>query len=454
VRSLAAIVACVALGAPAAAGAPERFATEVLENGLRVSVLADPEATVVATELWYHVGSANEEPASRGFAHLFEHMMFGATENHDDEAYAAHHHRHGGYDNAYTSFDETVYVSHIPPEHHARVLKLEADRMVHLVLDEERLEREKKIVSEELRLAMENDPFARVGVATLRAVFGEHPYAHTPGGTREDVAAATLEQCRGFYDRYYRPGNAHLVIVGPVDPETKLAEVRRAFGPLPAGGETPPDVPAMLGWDYPREVVLREDLPPAEVVILGYPLPPPAGDDHWAILLMQQLLGGGEVDPFEESLVGRKKKAVYAGTEWMEARRGSAMLFTGAFLPYRSKATAYRLMDRGVDELAGLDWLSEETLESAKRSLVRRELEAAYWPERLTDEIGRAAWWRGDARLAFESADRIEAVTRDEVAEAFRRYVADATPVRVYMRPERVPLVVRLFGWLYPLVGG
>jgi zinc protease len=451
---------CAAAGAAAADpsappdAAPAGFVSTVLDNGLRVSILADPDHTVVATELWYHVGSANEEPHNRGFAHLFEHVMFGKTAHHGKEEYSNHHNRHGGYENAYTSFDETVYESHIVPEQHTRVLEFEADRMVHLILDEENLENEKKIVSEELRLRMENDPYSRVAVAAVKAVFGDHPYARLPGGTREDVAAATLDHCRSFYESYYRPRNAHLVIVGPVDRDEKLEEVRRLFGPLPAEGVTPADVPAMLGWDYPEDVALKEDLPPAEIAILGFALPPPTDEAHWAVVLMQQLLGGGEVDPFEEALVTRGKKAVYASTDWMTMRRGTGLMFTAAFLPYRSKEKAFRLMEQTRQELAGLDWLTEESLASARRTLARREANAVYYPAWRVNDIGQAQWWRGDARRAFEARRQLQAVTRDQVAEVFRKYVAEAKPIRVYLQPNKVPLSVRLFGWLYPLFQG
>lgn len=450
---LAGLACAAAAGGAFAAddGVPPGFVSEVLDNGLRVSVLADPDNTVVATELWFHVGSANEKPNHRGFAHLFEHMMFGRTESHDKQEYANHHHRHGGYDNAWTSFDETVYVSHVPPEHHSRVLELEADRMVNLVLDEQNLENEKKIVSEELRLGMENDPFSRIAVATLKAVFGDHPYAHSPGGTREDVAAATLDDCKEFYESYYRPRNAHLVIVGPFDATEKLEEVRRLFGPLPTEGVTPDDVPAILGWDLPAEVALKEDLPPAEIAIMGFPLPPPAADEHWAILVMQQLLGGGAVDPFENSLVTLRKKAVFASTDWLSARRGSAVMFSGAFVPYRSKQKAFRLMEETWSELNGLAWLTDESLASAKRTLLRKEMRAFYYPAERANSIGTAEWWQGDARLAFVAPREIEAVTREDVAEVYRRYVGEAEPVRIYLQPNKVPLVVRLFGWLYPL---
>jgi predicted Zn-dependent peptidase len=433
-------------------GLPPGYVSQVLDNGLRVSILSVPPNTVVATQLWYHVGSANEEASSRGFAHLFEHLMFGKTANHEKDEYANHHHRYGGYENAYTSFDETVYVSTIAEQHHSAVLGFEADRMVNLVLDEENLENEKKIVSEELRVRMENDPYSRIGVAALKAVFGEHPYAYMPGGTREDVAAATLDQCLEFYESYYRPRNAHLVIVGPVDAEEKLAEVRELFGDLPAEGVTPPDVPALVDWEFPEEVTLKEDLPPAELAILGYSLPPADGEDYWAITLMQQLLGGGAVDQFEESLVTRRRKAVHASTEWMATRRGEALMFNAAFLPYRTRAKAFRLMEQALDELAALEWLTEESLASAKRTLLRREMNRVYYADSRADAIGRARWWQGDERVAFDAARRIEAVTRDEVERVFREYVMEARPVRVYLRPEKIPLYVRLFGWMYPLV--
>jgi predicted Zn-dependent peptidase len=210
----------------------------------------------------------------------------------------------------------------------------------------------------------------------------------------------------------------------------------------------------MLGWDFPEEVALTEDLPPAEIVILGFALPEPSSPESWPIAVMQQLLGGGAVDPFEESLVTRRKKAVYASTEWMETRRGAALMFTGAFLPYRSKAKAFRLMDETVEELARMAWLTEASLASAKRTIIRRELNAVYYPDERAGEIGTALWWRGDARLAFEGPARIEAVTREDVERVFREYIAGARPVRVYMQPNHVPLLVRMFGWLYPLFQG
>ena len=118
-----------------------------LENGLEVSILADDSHPVVATQVWMAVGSSHETASEQGFAHLFEHMMFGVTENYGKEDYNRHHIVHGGSENAYTSFDNTVYISEIPPAGHEQVLVFEADRMSNLVLSQENLDNEKKIVN-------------------------------------------------------------------------------------------------------------------------------------------------------------------------------------------------------------------------------------------------------------------------------------------------------------------
>jgi zinc protease len=426
--------------------------TEVLPNGMRVTVVAEPQNPVVAIQVWYHVGSANEGPDSRGLAHLFEHMMFSGTERYGERDVWDLHHENGGDNNAYTSPDETVYVSEIPPGAELEVLAIEADRMRNLAIDAETLQNEKRIVTEELRLRGENDPLTRVMIVAQKALLGDHPYAYDASGSKRDVAAATVESCRAFYDRFYRPGLAHLVVVGPVDAEATLAEARRLFGPLPAAGGPPEDVQALIERSYPPDTVLKEDLPPVETAIVGFPLPPADSDDYWALMVLGQLLGGGSVNPFEEELVRRRRKALAAGNMMLTFRRGGAFVFYSAHLPYRRKATAYRLIDRARDELSALEWLDEETLAAAKRTLRRRELRAGYFSATRADAIGRAQWWQHDETLAFERAARLEAVTREQVADAYRRYLVEPEPIRLYIKPEKVPIWIRAFGWLYPLV--
>ncbi|MDQ7007412.1 MAG: pitrilysin family protein [Acidobacteriota bacterium] len=447
-----ALVGVAGLRADAPVDLQDRLVTRTLANGMHVTVLPDPALRTVATELWVHVGSANEEQETRGFAHLFEHLMFGGTVEHSKEDYALLHESHGGYENAFTSFDETVYISEIPPAGHDEVLALEADRLVNLALSEENLANEKKIVTEELRLRTENDPMVRVMLTALEAILGEHPYAVTPAGTKEDIARADLEQARGFYRRYYRPSNVHLVVVGPVDPRRVLARVEEVFGSLEPGAGPPEDVPEVMGWPMPGLVRLEEDLPPVETVIAGFPLPSPDSADHAALEVMRELLGGGRIDPFVEELVRRRKKAIYAQTEHLEFRKGGAVIFAAAFLPYHRERTERRLVRETLQVLARMEWLDEAGFEGARRRLLQRVYRGAYSPVALADSLGRARWWRGDEKLALRHASELEAVRLEDVRRVYRTYLAEAEPVMLIIRPEHVPLYVQLFGWLYPLL--
>ncbi len=422
-----------------------------LPNGLEVTIFPDPTMPVVATQVWYHVGAANEGKDNRGLAHLFEHLMFGATTTSARGDYGKFVTSVGGEENAYTSPDETIYVSEVPPEAADEILRFEAERMRNLSLTQENLDNEKKIIIEELRLRTENDPTSRLLVKAQRALLGDHPYAYDPSGSKADVAAATVASCRAFYDAYYHPNNAHLVVVGPVDPERVMATIRETFGALPSGGGTPEDVPPLYGWPFPSGFELKEDIPPVEVALVGAPLPPAGAKDATAVEVLLEVLAGGSVDPLHEIVVARRKKAIEAGIETITLRRGGGIVFYSASLPYRRKATAMRVLDEAIDELDRMDWLTDQTLASGKRRLIEDDAGAFVFAAERADAIGTSRWWLGDTRYAFDRTSRIDAVTRDEVAAAWRVYVRDAKRIRIYVKPEHVPAYIRMFGWLYPL---
>jgi zinc protease len=422
-----------------------------LPNGLEVTILPDPTMPVVATQVWYHVGAANEGKDSRGLAHLFEHLMFGATANHARGDYGKFVTSVGGEDNAYTTPDETIYVSEVPPEAAEEIVRREADRMRNLSLTDENLANEKKIVTEELRLRTENDPMSRLLVKAQHALLHDHPYAFDPSGSKTDVAAATIASCRAFYDAYYHPNNAHVVVVGPVDPEREIAAIRASFGTLPRAGATPPDVPPLDTWEFPPDTDLKEDIPPVEVALVGAPLPAADSEDATAVEVLLEVLAGGSVDPLREIVVSRRKKAVEAGIETIMLRRGGGLVFYSASLPYRRKKTAMRVLDEAIAELDRLEWLTDETLASGKRRMLKDDADTLVYAQERAQKIGQARWWQGSASLAFDRAARINAVTKDQAAAAWRTHVRDAKKIRVYARPEHVPAYIRLFGWLYPL---
>jgi zinc protease len=425
------------------------FVHDVLDNGLEVSVLSDPRLELVATQVWYHVGSSHEDDGSRGLAHLFEHLMFGPTDKHEKDAVFRFHTRNGGSNGARTSLDETVYESEVAPPLHLEVLSLEAARMGGLRLTQAELENEQRIVSEELRLRTENNPAKRVIAVAQKAVLGEHPYALSPGGTKEDIAATTLGACSAFYDRYYRPANAHVVVAGPIDPLPTLEAVRERFGSLHAGEVDRPEVPPLLGRSFPPEVVLAEDIPPAEIAVAFYPVPGANHPDSDALTVLSSMLEG-QTNPFREDIVRERGKALEAGVVSVLPRSGGFFAFYAAQLPYRRKSTAFRQLDRSMT--ATRDGLTEQRLQAASRRLLLSEHVSRFYAPSAASSLGRARWHRGEAADAFQRTERLLAVTLEDVHRVWRTYIENVEPVRLYFKPEKVPIVIRLFGWLYPLV--
>ena len=323
--------------------------------------------------------------------------------------------------------------------------------MAHLNLTEDNLANEKRIVTEELRLRIENNPLTRVATSVQGAVLAGHPYSVSPVGTQEDIERATLAGARRFYDSRYGPGNAHLVIVGPRwmrrrpcarcdSPSVPfpLAERRRRKSPMSSAGR------------LKREVSFTEDLPPVKVAATAFVLPTDAAERE-AVRVLYQLLARSAVKPFEEELVRRRRMAVFAMTEGLFFRRGNVLAFGAAYLPYRREATAFRLIDETLADMSRLEWLTGETVAAAKRALLRGDLERRYFAEDMARAIGTAHWRYGDVHYALEQSDRVRDVTRADVEALWRRYIGEAEPVRVFLRPEHVPWYIAAFGWLYPL---
>ncbi len=235
--------------------------TERLGNGLRVVFSQDHTVPIVAVNLWYHVGSANERPGRTGFAHLFEHMLFQGSAH-----VAANEHfelvqRAGGTLNGSTWLDRTNYFETVPANHLELALWLEADRMGALLpaMTQAKLDTQREVVKNERRWTVDNQPYGTWWERLPALCFpAEHPFHHSLIGSMEDLSAASLEDVAAFFRLYYTPDNAVLTLAGDFERGEAEALVRKHFGPIPAGTGTPPlppmGLPGVFG-DWRREVV-------------------------------------------------------------------------------------------------------------------------------------------------------------------------------------------------------
>src|SRR5450755_5066221 len=225
-----------------------QFDTFTLANGLTVILHPDRSSPLVAVDLWYHVGSKDESPGRTGFAHLFEHLMFMGSRNAPYPAFDSVMEAWGGHNNGTTSNDRTNYYEIGPRNLLETFLWLEADRLATLpdVITEEELEKQRKVVLNERRQSYENRPYGRAELAISEAMYPpDHPYHWPTIGSHADLEAATVDDVRAFFDRFYRPSNASLVVAGDFEPAAGRALVEKYFGWI-AARPAPPRVTATV----------------------------------------------------------------------------------------------------------------------------------------------------------------------------------------------------------------
>ena len=281
-----------------------------LSNGLDVILHEDHSVPIAAVNIWYHVGSQNEEPDRTGFAHLFEHIMFKGSKHHNRE-YFMPLQEVGANVNGSTSADRTNYYENVPAEYLELALWLESDRMGYLLdaLDQTSFDVEREVVKNERRQSYENRPYGLASQEIRKALFPpNHPYHWQTIGSQEHLDAASLDDVKAFFRRFYTPNNASLAIAGDIDIEETKASVERYFGALPPGAS----VPRIQRW-MPRlddEVRLNlEDRVQLSRIYFAWVGPPRFDVDEAPLDVLASILGEGRSSRLYRSLVYEKQVA-------------------------------------------------------------------------------------------------------------------------------------------------
>src|SRR5215471_11609609 len=288
------MLACAALAAPPpATAAPLDVAEATLENGLRVLILEDRRNPLVSVQVWYRVGSRDERPGATGLAHFLEHMMFKGTPTHPKGTYSRIVESNGGHDNAFTTQDTTSYFVNIAANKVDEVLQLEADRMRNLLLDPAEIDAERQVVMEERRMRTEDSPDGLLAEEVMATAFLAHPYRWPVIGWMEDIGRINATELRAFYDLYYRPNNAVLVVVGDVRAPELLARIRTIFGPIARGPAPPPVTAVEPPARSERRVTLRSGAARLPALTLTWLVPNFRSPDAPALEVLETVLSGG-----------------------------------------------------------------------------------------------------------------------------------------------------------------
>ncbi|MFB0934355.1 MAG: pitrilysin family protein [Propionivibrio sp.] len=436
--SLAALLAAISFSIPAWGNPFEHQ----LANGLRVIVKEDRRAPTAAHMVWYRAGSMDETNGTTGVAHLLEHMMFKGTPTIGAGEFSRLVAAAGGRDNAFTSRDYTAYFQQVPKQKLEQMMQLEADRMRHLTLDPKEFEQEIKVVMEERRMRTDDQPQAKLSEQMHAVAFQAHPYRVPVIGWMNDLEAMTVQDARDWYDRWYVPNNAYVVVVGDVDHQEVFRLAERYYGPLasrPVPARKPQEEPEQAGT---RRVVVKApaDLP---VLLMAYKVPVirdvDKDVDPYALDMLSAILDGHDAARFSKRLVREQRLAVSAGAGYDATSRGPGLFYvqgspsagkTRADLEAGFRAEIARIVQEGV---------SEEELARAKAQLVASQVYKLDSMFAQAMEIGQLEAvgipYAADKRMI----EKLQEVTAASVQAVAAKYLVDDRLTVAELDPQPLP---------------
>jgi len=421
--------------APAAGGVvvpPLGFQERVLPNGLKVYTSRDTSTSNVTVQVWYGVGSKDDPEDRSGFAHLFEHLMFKATQNFPDETFDRLTEDVGGNNNAFTSDDVTAYHETVPANHLQRLIFAEADRLGSLVVNESVFESERDVVKEEYRQGVLASPYGRLFSLFVPAtLYQEHPYRRSTIGSIENLDAATIEDVRRFHATYYRPDNAYLIVAGNFDQAQLDGWIDQYFAPL-----TNPDRPLPVNNvrepepTGPREATFYAPNVPLPAVVLAWPAVRYDDPDRAALTVLDGILSTGESSRLYHALVYDQKIATQASSS-VDASQQAGAVITYAIMAEGEtpeaglaslRAEAARLRDAPV---------TEAELTEAKNELVAGALRDRETVEDRANVLGWSLINTGKADAADAEIAALQAVTVADIQRVARRYLTDQRSITI-----------------------
>ena len=392
------------------------FEKFILPNGLRVLVHEDKSTPMAVVNVLYDVGARDEEPSKTGFAHLFEHLMFGGSKNipvYDEPLQMA-----GGENNAYTTNDLTNYYCQLPAENIETAFWLESDRMLSLAFSKKSLEVQRKVVCEEFKEHYINKPYGDVWHKFRELIYTNHPYRWmTIGKELKHVEDATLEDVKGFFFKHYTPSNAILVVAGNIDKDNIKILAEKWFGDIPAGEKYIRKLPAEPKQTAPRKMEVKAPVP-LDALFKAWHIYPRTDPRYYTADLITDILSGGGSSRLFQSLV--KEKQLFSNIDCYHFGSTDAGIITieGKLV----KGVDMKAADEAVNE--ELKKLLETGITAAELEKVKNKTESAMAFEdmSLMSRAASIAMYEllGDANLINTELARYQAVTREQILQQAR----------------------------------
>jgi zinc protease len=411
-----------------------------LDNGLEVVVIPDHRAPVVTHMMWYHVGSADEEPGKSGIAHFFEHLMFKATKTYPAGEFSRKVAEIGGQENAFTSYDYTAFYQQVAPSALEMVMTYEADRMENLILNDDVVKTERDVVLEERRSRTDSNPSALLAEEVNATLYQNHPYRIPVIGWLHEMQQLNLKDALAFYVKYYTPNNATLVVSGDVDLATVKALAGKTYGKVPRRAEPGKrERPQEPEQNTKRTVSLadpRVSQPSFQKVWLAPSYASAKPGEAEALDILSEILGGSNRSRIYQSLVITDGTAASAGAYYQ-----GGSLDTGSFGVYGSPRGTATLteVEAGIDaQIAKIikDGVTEDELEKARNRFLKSVIFARDSQAGMARIYGSTLSTGQTIQDIQKWPDRIRAVKVQDIQSVAQRYLVDSRSVTSYLMPE------------------
>ncbi len=402
-----------------------------LENGLSVLILEKHDIPIVTSTIWYHVGSANEVRGQTGISHFLEHLMFKGTHAYGKGMIDSLTAAYGGYNNAGTIVDYTMYYFNFSSDRWELAIDIEANRMQQCLFDEDEFEAERQVVLEELK-QQQDSPWGELSIQVEAAMFPNHPYCHPVIGWQKDLEQMSRKTVLHYYETYYVPNNATIVIVGDVTAAEALEKVRQAFAHIPANPQLPALTAPDVHQDTEQRVTIYQDSSIKRLQI-GYHGVPFSHDDLYALDLIDHILSHGKTSRLYQRLVEHEQLVNFIDSYYHPRKLSGVFYVFAALHPGVVSDEVERIIDDELMRLLTLP-VPDEELQKAKNVIAADFMFEKETTSGLAHALGEYAVLSSYEDL-HAYGDRIARVTPDDIMRV----------AQIYLIPDN-----RTTGWALP----
>ncbi|HHO42513.1 MAG TPA: insulinase family protein [Epsilonproteobacteria bacterium] len=407
--------------------------TKTLENGMQVvAIPMDNDSKVITSSIYYKVGSRNETLGHTGMAHMLEHLSFKSTKNLMAGEFDTIVKRGGGVNNAATSFDKTYYYIKTANKNLRKTFELFAELMHNLLLDDEEFQKERDVVAEERRLRTDNNPLGYLYFRLFNTHFVYHPYHWLPIGFMEDILAWKIEDIREFYESYYQPSNAILVVAGDITKEEVFKYAKETFEPLKNKREVPQINLVEPPRDGSKRVILHKESNQVNTLAIAYDIPNFAHDDQPIIGAISYILGSGKSSRLEQHVVQEKKLADQVYVYNMELKD------PGVFMIMALCSDGVEPDDTEKEILHQLAQIKEGkvTQEELDRAKLNIKTDFIYSLENSSSVASLFGDYfsMGDIEPLLKYEEKLDKITLKDIQEVANRYFDDQYATTVLLR--------------------